>query len=141
MIWAPGLTTGYAALPLPELAEALESRDTKAVNTAINNSKKAIGDAANTAANAQTINATSILKHIEYFVAEGDIKNNQTARALTTHLTAVSHYEHKKLTEKVLKYLKGFKILIDQQEKNDVITKEAYDALAKETNSLIKKWE
>ncbi|WP_028784021.1 M28 family peptidase [Thalassobacillus devorans] len=34
-IWAPGMTTGYAALPLPALAEAIEAGDREALQQAI----------------------------------------------------------------------------------------------------------
>ncbi|MFS0646734.1 M28 family metallopeptidase [Siminovitchia sp. 179-K 8D1 HS] len=141
LIWAPGLTTGYAAQPLPELAEALENGNAEAVSTAVQNLEKAIEKAAQTAASAQTVNASSIISHVNYFAANGDIKNNQTARALTTHLTAVSQFEKKELGEKVVKHMEGFKVLLNQQKKSGLITEEAYGALMKEANGLIKKWD
>ncbi|VEF46633.1 aminopeptidase [Bacillus freudenreichii] len=141
VIWAPGLTTGYAALPLPELSEALESGDAKAIDAAVQNLEKALGEAARTAASAQTINASSIIKHVDYFAENGDIKNKGTARALTAHLTAISRFESKESSEKVVKHTEGFKKLLNQFEKNDLVTEEARNALMKEADSLLKKWE
>ncbi|WP_153043033.1 M28 family peptidase [Neobacillus mesonae] len=48
-IWAPGLTTGYAALPLPALAEAQMAGDKNAFKKAVKNLEKALQEAAKTA--------------------------------------------------------------------------------------------
>ncbi len=51
-IWAPGLTTGYAAQPLPALTEALESGDESAVQQAADWLEASLQDAADTAQSA-----------------------------------------------------------------------------------------
>src|SRR5690606_17645532 len=48
-IWAPGLTTGYAAQPLPALAEALQSGDRKALQRAVDQLQKSLLEATRTA--------------------------------------------------------------------------------------------
>ncbi|TLS38621.1 M28 family peptidase [Pseudalkalibacillus caeni] len=47
-VWAPGMTTGYAALPLPALAEAIEAGDSKALEQASDALESALKDATNT---------------------------------------------------------------------------------------------
>ncbi|WLD94417.1 M28 family metallopeptidase [Alkalihalobacillus sp. AL-G] len=51
-IWAPGLTTGYKALPLPALSHALQSRDRYAFKQAVELLIEALSDATRTAKSA-----------------------------------------------------------------------------------------
>ena len=51
-IWAPGRTTGYAAQPLPALAEALQDGDKTAVEKSADQLKEVLANAANTARSA-----------------------------------------------------------------------------------------
>jgi N-acetylated-alpha-linked acidic dipeptidase len=48
-IWAPGLSTGYAAQPLPALAEAIENGDRKALLRAVHQLGKSLSEATRTA--------------------------------------------------------------------------------------------
>lgn len=48
-IWAPGLSTGYAAQPLPALAEAIENGDRKALLRAVHQLQKSLSEATRTA--------------------------------------------------------------------------------------------
>lgn len=48
-VWAPGLTTGYAAQPLPAIAEALEANDPAALQKAAEKLKEVLAKAAETA--------------------------------------------------------------------------------------------
>ncbi|MFM1652053.1 M28 family metallopeptidase [Brevibacillus sp. B_LB10_24] len=52
-IWAPGRTTGYAAQPLPALAEALQAGDKAAMQKAADQLKEVLAKAANTARSAK----------------------------------------------------------------------------------------
>lgn len=48
-IWAPGLDTGYAAQPLPALAQTLDAGDKKAFEKAVNVLEQSLSDATRTA--------------------------------------------------------------------------------------------
>ena len=78
---------------------------------------------------------------IEQFEAEGGCDSEKTARSLKTHLTAVAQYEKQEATEKVVKHMKSFKILLDYQKENKLISEKAYKALVASTDELIKKWQ
>ncbi|MDY0393497.1 GH92 family glycosyl hydrolase [Virgibacillus halophilus] len=78
---------------------------------------------------------------IDRFENEGAFSNHGAAQALNMHLVAVERFAKKGEVEKVIKHLKGFHVLLDQQEKNELITKEAYNALKANTDYLIWKWQ
>ena len=86
-------------------------------------------------------NAAEMKTLVESLAEEGEIENAQTVRALTTHLTAVAQYEKQEATEKVVKHMKSFKILLDYQKENKLISEKAYKALMASTDELIKKWQ
>ncbi|WP_205601744.1 hypothetical protein [Virgibacillus sp. Bac332] len=59
---------------------------------------------------------------------------------LELHLIAVSRYENKQKAKKVVKHMKGWKSLLDQQLEKDVISDKAFDSFQKQADKLIKKW-
>ncbi|WP_235791800.1 glycoside hydrolase family 3 protein [Virgibacillus salidurans] len=74
---------------------------------------------------------------VEQFEEEGEFENNQVARSLAMHLTAVSHYEQTESTEKVLKHMEGFQLLLDQQKIDELISEKAYNHLQLRATRLI----
>lgn len=89
----------------------------------------------------KTTNITDLQELVQKFQEEGEIENAQTARALTTHLTAVEQYEKKKEAAKIVKHMKSFKLLLDHQNENQLISEKAYRVLVASTDELIKKWQ
>ncbi|MEW9676816.1 5'-nucleotidase, lipoprotein e(P4) family [Lentibacillus sp. L22] len=83
--------------------------------------------------------AEAIKDLVSQLHTEGEIADKE-AHALQMHLTAVSHYENNSNAEKVIKHLEGFKKLLDYQNDNDLITKNAYDTLLSNADALIQKW-
>ncbi|MFJ7934398.1 S8 family peptidase [Sporosarcina sp. NPDC096371] len=77
---------------------------------------------------------------VERFENEGEFKNAQAARALKTHLTAVAQYEKQEAGDKVMKHMKGFKVLLDQQKGSKLISDKAYNELMASTDEMIKNW-
>ncbi|MFJ7936082.1 S8 family serine peptidase [Sporosarcina sp. NPDC096371] len=88
-----------------------------------------------------TISAVSIKSLVERFEKEGEFKNATAARALKTHLSAVVLYEKQEAAEKVVKHMKSFKVLLDHQLENKLISEKAYNALKADTDVLIQKWQ
>lgn len=78
---------------------------------------------------------------VERYAKEGAFKSDRDARALTTHLTAVSLYEEKGQAEKASKHMEGFKVLLEQQKTNGSISEKAYHFLKADTDALIAKWQ
>ncbi|WP_066065175.1 M14 family metallopeptidase [Neobacillus soli] len=86
------------------------------------------------------ISAANMKKLVENFLNDGDITNNEAARSLTNHLTALSLYEEKGLGEKVQKHLNGFKVLLDNHYSNNFISKKAFNILQAHADYLINQW-
>lgn len=84
---------------------------------------------------------TEIKESVEQFKSDGEFANDRAAHALTMHLTAVSQYEEKGSTEKVVKHMEGFRLLLDQQLKDELISREVYDSLKDDANNLINQWQ
>lgn len=85
-------------------------------------------------------NAAEMKTLVEGFEEDGEFENDQIARSLKNHLTAVSRYEEKELAEKVIKHMEGFKLLLDYQRENEWISEKAYNTLKADADSLLKKW-
>ena len=87
------------------------------------------------------ISAAGITALIERLQENGEISNASAARALTMHLTAVDRYELQAAGDKVVKHMDGFKVLLNQQKENGLITKKASQTLKDYTELLIQKWQ
>ena len=85
--------------------------------------------------------ATGIQELIKRFVEKGELVNAGAARTLQMHLTAVDRYENQVASEKVIKHLEGFKILLAHQIEKELITDEVYRVLKEDTDLLIQKWQ
>ncbi|WP_255585191.1 FIMAH domain-containing protein [Virgibacillus saliphilus] len=77
---------------------------------------------------------------VERFENEGELEDDNVAQSLMTHLSAMSYYEDKELEEKVLKHTESFKLLLEDQKENALITDEAYNRLKDDADYLIDKW-
>lgn len=91
----------------------------------------------------ETILTTSagMLERVDRFEETGEFESDDVARALTMHLTAVNLYEEKELAEKVVKHMESFKLLLEHQRENALISEKAYNILKTDTHSLIEKWQ
>lgn len=87
------------------------------------------------------LSANAIKAMIEPYEAEGEVSDQKSIGTLTTHLTAIAQYEKQDASEKVIKHLERFKLLLEQQEKNDFISEETSLMLHAATNDLIKQWQ
>lgn len=87
------------------------------------------------------VSAAEMRTLVEHYKESGEFTNDRVARALTMHLTTVNTYEENGLGKKVVKHMKGFKLLLDNQKENELISEKAYNTLKAETNDLIEKWQ
>ncbi|MFJ7934813.1 FIMAH domain-containing protein [Sporosarcina sp. NPDC096371] len=100
-----------------------------------------VSDAAEVPEEPQLVETAAELKIlVEQLAAEGAL-DKTTARSLILHLTAVSRYEEQELTEKVIKHMEGFRLLIDHHRDNELLSGEVYSVLKANADSLIKKWQ
>ena len=83
------------------------------------------------------VSAAYVNTLVKHFKEAGEFANHGAARALDIHLMAVNRFEEKGAAEKVVKHLKGFQQLLNNQRENDLISEEAYDVLESETLSLV----
>jgi predicted alpha-1,2-mannosidase len=88
-----------------------------------------------------SLSSDELMALVERFTEEGEFLNDAAARSLKVHLIAVSRYEEKELAEKVVKHLNGFKLLLDHQKENELISEKAYDILYANTEFVIKNWQ
>src|SRR5699024_5311464 len=82
-----------------------------------------------------------MLELVEDFEASGDIENEETARLLRTHLTSIDHYEQEEKMDKAIKHMESFKVMMDHQEENDLITEQAADELKMHADYLLEQWQ
>lgn len=80
-----------------------------------------------------------LLKLVEEFEKAGEFANSDIARSLQVHLIAVNRYEQTGATDKVIKHLKGFKDLLANLKKNELISEKAFKDLNAHTDYLISK--
>lgn len=86
-------------------------------------------------------NIAEMIKRVDRFEKEGAFGNHEAAHAMHIHLQTVKYYEEKGATDKVIKHLKSFEVLLDHQKNNELISDEAYQALKGDTEYLIKKYQ
>lgn len=88
-----------------------------------------------------TSSATNMQALVDYFEADKQFSNDKAPHALHVHLDAVEHFEKQEAAEKVIKHLKGFKVLIAQQKQNEDMSVETFEALNAYTDYLIEAWQ
>src|SRR5699024_3617859 len=87
----------------------------------------------------KALSAEDIKLLVEGFEAEESI-DNRTSNSLQVHLSAVNQYEKNEKDEKIIKHMNSFKVLLDHQKENDLISEDAYNYLKKSADSLIEIW-
>ncbi|MBY7144166.1 glycoside hydrolase family 3 C-terminal domain-containing protein [Virgibacillus sp. NKC19-3] len=85
----------------------------------------------------EPLSASTMKSLVEQLEADGEFANSEAAQSLNMHLTAVSHYEQTGATEKVVKHMEGFQLLLDQQKLDEQITDKAFNHLQLRTNRLM----
>ena len=88
----------------------------------------------------EPITSADIRSLVEQLGEEGEIEDDRSARILTHHMTAVDLYKKAGATEKAVKHMEGFKVLIEQQMENKLISEKAYNELKTDADFLITKW-
>ncbi|MBY7144401.1 beta-N-acetylglucosaminidase domain-containing protein [Virgibacillus sp. NKC19-3] len=121
-----------------ELEDYFESEDTNGMPYTL---IKTLTDKLNRFKETIIPSASLISDSVEQFKKDGEIETDRVARALTIHLTAVSQYEKREASEKVVKHMEGFKQLLDQQREEELISEDAYDVLNDEADNLIQQWQ
>lgn len=86
------------------------------------------------------LSADGMTTLVDRFESDHEFESEQVAHLLKVHLAAVSHFEDKGSTDKVIKHMKGFKQLLDHDKKNGSISDKAYNYLDTEADRLIEKW-
>lgn len=79
----------------------------------------------------------SIQQLVENLYNEGEIHEEDVARLLTIHLTAIKRFEETGQTDKVQKHLNNFQSLLEYQLDENMISNEAYDLLDQSTQYLL----
>src|SRR5690625_1978822 len=78
---------------------------------------------------------------VEVFEEEGAFESAADARSLQTHLIAVDRYEKQESATKVVKHMKGFKVLLDHYIDNQLISEQGYNVLISSTDLMLENWE
>lgn len=86
------------------------------------------------------ITTKDIKKLVEKFEREAAFINVNAPHALKIHLTAISQFENQQIAKKVIKHMENFILLLDQQNKEDLISEEAYNRLKTDAKSMIANW-
>ena len=87
------------------------------------------------------IGAETMKTWVDRLAGEGEITNDEAARSLNVHLTAVSRYEDLDSAEKVIKHMEAFKDLLNYQKDEAIISDKAYNVLHTQAQRLIEKWD
>lgn len=77
---------------------------------------------------------------IDAFEENGAFSSVEAVHTLKIHLEAVNYYERNNMAEKVVKHLRNFKLLLDYQKENDLISEKAYTTLYSDAAYLIGRW-
>ncbi|WP_449354179.1 glycerophosphodiester phosphodiesterase [Virgibacillus natechei] len=159
---------GNALEDLDEDIKELKKYDSAIYTTSINNIDKAAADkideedlklhvyqvnSAETYAKAKKIEprlmetdvivpdgADRLVDLVEQLRKEEGVKNDQAAHALVIHLKVVKHFEKSEDSDKVVKHLNNFKILLEHQEHKELIRESIYNTLEVNANKLIEQW-
>nr|WP_245799400.1 Xaa-Pro dipeptidyl-peptidase [Virgibacillus siamensis] len=86
------------------------------------------------------INASDMKKHVNKLMKNGEFKSDKAAHALKIHLTIVHQFEKMEAKRKVVKHMKGFKLLLEHQLQNGLISGDGYETLKDDVDSLFRKW-
>ena len=78
---------------------------------------------------------------IGYFKDEGEFANDAAPRLLSTHLTAVGHYQDTDQMDKAVRHMHGFQDLLDHQLADNSVSEKVYDILVEFSDDLLEEWE
>ncbi|MBM7599181.1 hypothetical protein JOC34_001549 [Virgibacillus halotolerans] len=78
---------------------------------------------------------------VDLYAGRGNIKNQDDAQLLQTHLTSIDHYVKTDALEKAVKHMKDFKQLVNHYQENDDMDKKAAKTLIQHADNLINKWQ
>ena len=85
--------------------------------------------------------AENMKAQVEHFENEGEFTNEEASHSLKVHLAAVDQFEQQNKAEKVVKHMKGFNQLLDQQMEDDQVSEATYNNLVAYADYLIEKWD
>ncbi|MFD1172973.1 M6 family metalloprotease domain-containing protein [Oceanobacillus picturae] len=87
------------------------------------------------------LSATGLKELLNRYEVLEDISNEETLRALQTHLTVVERFEKKEEPEKVIKHMEGFIQLVTHQRDQGNITEISAGALLDYSEYVIELWQ
>ena len=87
------------------------------------------------------ITTAGLIKLAEKLKEEGEVTNENALHSLKLHLSAVALYEKQEAGQKVVKHMESFKVLLDHQKENKLISGKACNTLKDAADSLISKWQ
>ncbi len=87
------------------------------------------------------LSATGLKELLNRYEVLEDISNEETLRALQTHLTVVERFEKKEEPEKVIKHMEGFMQLVTHQRDQGNITEISAGALLDYSEYVIELWQ
>lgn len=87
------------------------------------------------------ISASGLKALVEHFEENGEFASDSAARTLKLHFTAVDRFEKQEQGEKVIKHMEAFKVLLDHQIENELISDKASNALMYYSDQLLNKWQ
>lgn len=131
--------TNYVKVLFPNYKEKAYQLDDGTINPVLNTDVQLAKVTFSQKQNKDSLSAEKIKSYVEQFEENGEIDSESSAHSLNMHLTAVSHYEGNKLNKKVVKHMKGFKKLLDNQKEDKLISNYAYNTLMEHSNALIEK--
>ncbi|WP_449355060.1 gamma-glutamyltransferase [Virgibacillus natechei] len=83
----------------------------------------------------------STVAYLQYLVDElkedGEFNDESAIRHVETHLASLAHYESTENMDKAIKHLDGFKVLIEHQNDDGLISDEAYSELVEAADGLL----
>jgi hypothetical protein len=82
--------------------------------------------------------AANMMNLVENLAADEELNDS---RPLLMHLTAVDQFEQQGATDKVIRHLESFELLLEHQFDNEMMSEYAYDNLTAYTDFIINKWE
>ncbi|QDI92198.1 DUF1343 domain-containing protein [Salicibibacter halophilus] len=78
---------------------------------------------------------------VEDFEEQGAFASDEAARELLTHMTAVERFEQQGEMARVVEHMEGFYHLLENQQENEQVSDEAYQALTAEVDDFMEQWQ
>src|SRR5699024_7054049 len=88
-----------------------------------------------------TNDTTDMRDVLERFAKEDQIEKDSDARLLDNQLSVLEKFEEQEKSEKMVKHLEGFKVVLDDLKEKELIKKDAYDRLDSDADMLVERWE